>query len=120
MSLSGCIKGGQGRALSPDGKCEPKAPEEPLQHKHRHRPPPGCRKKRRFVHSGRTVEARVSADLAVHTLIAGSLPAHLEQVPHDGALPELRNVNINLYYCDPGNGPVIPALVALIRQAFCN
>lgn len=68
--------------------------------------------------SSRGGEATVSTDLAVHALIAGSLRPHLEQVPHGGILPELRNVNIHFHYRDAGNWPVIPALVVLILQAY--
>ena len=37
--------------------------------------------------SDRTIEATVAADLAVHTMIDGTEPPHLEQIEHGGALP---------------------------------
>ena len=68
--------------------------------------------------SSRTIEATVSADLAVHTMIEGSEPRHFERIAHGGTLPDLRMVNVNLYANDLGDGPVIADLVALIRRAY--
>lgn len=68
--------------------------------------------------STRTIEASVSADLAVHTALAGTEPAFLERVNHAGALPDLARTRINLYVTEQRHGPVIPALVALLRQAY--
>jgi DNA-binding transcriptional LysR family regulator len=47
--------------------------------------------------SDRTIEASVSADLAIHTMIEGTEPAHLEVIDHAGALPELETQQINMY-----------------------
>ncbi len=68
--------------------------------------------------SSRTIEATVSADLAVHTMIEGSEPRHFERIAHGGTLPDLRMVNVNLYANDLGDGPVIADLVTLIRRAY--
>lgn len=68
--------------------------------------------------SSRTIEATVSADLAVHTMIEGSEPRHFERIAHGGTLPDLKMVNVNLYANDLGDGPVIADLVALIRRAY--
>ncbi|GGL72995.1 LysR family transcriptional regulator [Wenxinia marina] len=68
--------------------------------------------------SSRTVEATVSADLAVHTMIAGTEPRHFEAIVHGGALPDLREVFINLYARADKMQPVIGALVDLVRQAY--
>ncbi|ARO15195.1 LysR family transcriptional regulator [Ketogulonicigenium robustum] len=68
--------------------------------------------------STRTIEATVSADLAVHTYIEGAEPPHLERIAHNGALPELRAFNINLYHAVHGEGAVVTALVDLIRRAY--
>ncbi|MDP5361215.1 MAG: LysR family transcriptional regulator [Paracoccaceae bacterium] len=43
------------------------------------------------------VEAAVSADLAVHVALKGSLPPHTEAIDHGGLLPDLKPQNINLY-----------------------
>lgn len=67
--------------------------------------------------STRTIEATVSADLAVHTALAGSVPPYLEPIPHDGALPDLTTQRINLYRAERG-GPGLDHLCGLVRQAF--
>ena len=51
------------------------------------------------------VEAAVSADLAVHVALKGSLPPHTEAIDHGGLLPELKPQNINLYVLEPDNRP---------------
>lgn len=66
----------------------------------------------------RTVEASVSADLAVHTVVEGALPPYVERIDHGGALPDLTTTRINLYVSDVATGPVIEALAGLIRQAY--
>ncbi len=66
----------------------------------------------------RTIEATVSADLAVHALLEGTVPAMLEQIDHGGALPELDEKHVNLYEADTLKGPAEKALVALLRQGF--
>lgn len=66
----------------------------------------------------RTVEASVSADLAVHTVVEGALPPYVERIQHGGALPDLASTRINLYVSDLSSGPVIGDLAALIRQAY--
>ncbi|MCI2400519.1 LysR family transcriptional regulator [Aliiroseovarius subalbicans] len=68
--------------------------------------------------SSRTIEASVSADLAVHTVIDGTVPRHLEVIDHGGGLPELTLTQVNLYVADPCTGPVFDDLLAAIRQAF--
>ena len=66
----------------------------------------------------RTIEASVSADLAVHTMLAGSEPQHLERIAHGGTLPELARLKVNLYVADPVHSPAVDALADLIRRAF--
>ena len=68
--------------------------------------------------STRVVEATVSADLAVHTALAGSIPPYIEPIAHGGALPELTRQKINLYGADTARGPGPAHLAALVRQAF--
>ena len=70
--------------------------------------------------STRTVEASVSANLAVHTLLEGMEPPYVEQITHNGALPELTTKQINLYVSELGKGQAIEELKNLIRQAFQN
>lgn len=68
--------------------------------------------------STRTIEATVSADLAVHTMLEGTEPRHFERISHDGALPELRRMNVNLYQANLNDGPVIADLSKYIRDGF--
>ncbi len=68
--------------------------------------------------SSRTIEATVSADLAVMTMIGGTEPRRFERIAHGGALPDLRQVRINLYHSDLGEGPLVRALVEEIRRAY--
>lgn len=70
--------------------------------------------------STRTVEASVSADLAVHTVLAGSEPPYLERVNHHGTLPELATMKVNLYEADPAQTPAMAALAELIRRAYAQ
>ncbi|MGR3804506.1 LysR family transcriptional regulator [Marinibacterium profundimaris] len=69
--------------------------------------------------SDRTIEATVAADLAVNTMIAGTEPAHLEQIPHGGTLPELPVQLINLYTA-PTQSPLVAELADMLRRGFCN
>lgn len=71
-----------------------------------------------FSESTRSVEATLTADLAVHTSIAGAEPPHLARIDHGGALPHLRAYNINLYHASHGEGPIVEVLADLIRQAY--
>ncbi|WP_170478690.1 LysR family transcriptional regulator [Ruegeria arenilitoris] len=66
----------------------------------------------------RTIEATVSADLAVHAMLDGTEAAHLEQIESGGALPELPAHRINLYGADKGRDAVVDALASLVRQNF--
>lgn len=70
--------------------------------------------------SSRTIEASVSADLAVHTVLEGMEPPHEAQIPHGGALPELETFRINLYVSDISGDPAQAHLVGLLRQGFHN
>lgn len=68
--------------------------------------------------SDRTIEATVSADLAVHTMIDGMKPPHLIQIDHGGALPDLPVQMINLYGANAANSQVLIELADLLRQNF--
>lgn len=68
--------------------------------------------------SSRTIEASVSADLAVHTLIEGTESGHFERIQHGGALPDLTSTKINLYRTDLAAKPVTDDLAELVRQSF--
>ena len=68
--------------------------------------------------SDRTIEATVSADLAVHTMIEGTEPPHLERILHGGILPELPMQQINLYGAQSGKGLVHDTMADFLRQGF--
>lgn len=70
--------------------------------------------------SDRTIEAAVSADLAVNALIDGTQPPHLELLDHQGALPTLPSQHINLYGGKEGSGEVHATLINLLRTAFAG
>jgi DNA-binding transcriptional LysR family regulator len=66
----------------------------------------------------RTIEASVSADLAVHAMLAGAMPPQAETISHAGALPELQSKRINLYARDRKHGEAFDALCAMIRGSY--
>ena len=68
--------------------------------------------------SDRTIEATVSADLAIQTMIEGTEPPHLERIDHGGTLPELPLQMINLYGAQGSKGLVQDTLADLLRRAF--
>ncbi len=68
--------------------------------------------------SDRTIEATVSADLAVHAMIEGTEPPHLEQIDHGGALPELAVQKINIYAKGGKRSGALDRLVELLRSGF--
>jgi len=68
--------------------------------------------------STRTVEASVTADLAVHACIEYTLPNHLVMIEHGGQLPELSTVHINLYAGDKAQTPLAAELAGMVRQAY--
>jgi DNA-binding transcriptional LysR family regulator len=70
--------------------------------------------------STRVVEATVSADLAVHTVLEGSEPPYVERINHGGQLPELSKMKVNMYVADPVHSEAVLALGAMIRQAYVS
>lgn len=68
--------------------------------------------------STRSIEASVSADLAVHALVEGAEPKYLERIQHGGALPELARTRINLYAPPPAASEVVALAADLIRQTY--
>lgn len=68
--------------------------------------------------SDRTIEATVSADLAITTILEGTEPAHQERIDHGGALPDLPVQMINLYGADTASSQVVQELADLVRQNF--
>lgn len=68
--------------------------------------------------STRTIEATVSADLAVHALVDGAEPPYVERISHGGALPELPKTQINLYAAEAGKNQPLADLTDFLRQAY--
>jgi DNA-binding transcriptional LysR family regulator len=68
--------------------------------------------------STRTVEASVTADLAVHACIEYTLPSHLVKIEHGGHLPDLSTVHINMYSGDKAQTPLAAELAGMVRQAY--
>ncbi len=68
--------------------------------------------------SDRTIEATVSADLAIQAMIEGTEPPHLERIEHGGALPDLGMQKISLYGAEGSKGDVIDHLADLLRASF--
>ena len=63
------------------------------------------------------VEAAVSADLAVHVALKGSLPPQTEVIDHGGLLPELKPQNINLYVLKPED-QVSQAMADIVQRCY--
>jgi DNA-binding transcriptional LysR family regulator len=63
------------------------------------------------------VEAAVSADLAVHVALKGSLPPHTQVIDHGGVLPPLKPQNINLYVLKPEDHPSA-AMADIIQRCY--
>lgn len=68
--------------------------------------------------SDRTIEATVSADLAVNAMIDGAEPPHLMKIDHGGALPDLPTQKINLYGADTTGSQLVAELADYVRRAF--
>ncbi|KGM50488.1 MULTISPECIES: LysR family transcriptional regulator [Paracoccaceae] len=66
----------------------------------------------------RTVEATISADLAVCAMIEGTEPPHLARIDHNGELPALGMQKISMYVQDRGAGQVLERLAAMLRAGF--
>jgi DNA-binding transcriptional LysR family regulator len=70
--------------------------------------------------STRTIEASVSADLAVHACIESTAPARFEVIRHGDALPRLPAIRINMYRRSGSNAPLVDALADVVRTAYCR
>ena len=67
--------------------------------------------------STRTIEASLSADLAVHAVIEGTVRSDLDLVDHGGALPDLAVTQVNMYAAKSSN-QAMDDLLIMIRRAF--
>ena len=68
--------------------------------------------------SSMTVEASLSADLAVHARLRGTAP-YLEEIAHNGELPELPEFQINMLVAPKSNAPLAEKLGEMVRMAYC-
>ncbi len=68
----------------------------------------------------RSVEALISADLAIGAMLEDSLPPHLEMVPGNSDLPELGSHKINLYGLRDHSGEVLSELAGMLRTGFSS
>lgn len=68
--------------------------------------------------SSRTIEATVSADLAICAALSGMFAAHLEEIPHNRQLPNLPGKQINLYAAQIDATVPQGRCAELIRQAY--
>ncbi|WP_101068793.1 LysR family transcriptional regulator [Roseovarius salinarum] len=68
--------------------------------------------------SDRTVEATVSADLAVTSMLEGHAPPHLEQIAPGEGLPDLGHQKINMYGGGTARDEIIARLAGMVRQGF--
>jgi DNA-binding transcriptional LysR family regulator len=73
--------------------------------------------------SDASVDAVVSADLAVHVVVGGAFVDKAEQglferVEHEGALPPLWSVHVNMYAREAARAPAQADLAELLRRAY--
>lgn len=66
----------------------------------------------------RTVDATVSADLAVHVNVEGNEVPYVEEVRHGGALPALPEITVNMYIAHAREAFLTESLAQLVREAY--
>ncbi len=64
-----------------------------------------------------TVEASLSADMAVHACLRGTL-RYLEEIDHRGTLPEMPPMQINMMVAPQANAPLAHDLAEMVRTAY--
>ncbi len=70
--------------------------------------------------SDRTIEATVSADLAVGVVLDGVQPIGQEIIAHGGLLPELPLQHINMYGAERIRTQYVATLADLLRQSYAS
>ena len=68
----------------------------------------------------RAVEAVVSADLAVSTILEGTERSDFELIDHGGELPTLVEKQINMYVAEHAKTDVTDRLAVFLREAFLD
>ena len=69
--------------------------------------------------SDRTIEATVSADLAITAILEGHAPPHMEMVSHGSGLPDLGSQKINIYGGSNPKNELVGKLAEMVHQGFC-
>lgn len=64
------------------------------------------------------ITATTAADLAVLSLLEGTAPQGLQEVEHDGELPDLPLVSINLYVNGGASNPLADRLADYVREVL--
>lgn len=68
--------------------------------------------------STRTIEATVSADLAIHAGLAGASSPYMDLISHNGALPDLPMFRINMYLANGKQRDMAECLADQVRLAY--
>jgi DNA-binding transcriptional LysR family regulator len=68
--------------------------------------------------STRTIDATVSADLAIHANLLGNSVPYMEVIDHGGGLPELPQFNINMYIALQPGHVLAPQIAGFIRESY--
>ncbi len=68
--------------------------------------------------SDRTIEATLSADLAISAMLEGTEPPQLELIAPDSGLPELGSQQIAMYGAGDLTNPVNSRLAEMVRQGY--
>lgn len=66
-----------------------------------------------------TVEASLSADLAIHARLKGTTPQYLEEIDHGGSLPDLPEFQVNMMTAPSTQNPMAPLFAEMVREAYC-
>ena len=68
--------------------------------------------------SDRTIEATISADLAISAMLEGCVPPQLEPIGPGAGLPDLGHQQINMYGAGDVTGVVNSQLAEMVRQGY--
>ncbi|MGB0506678.1 MAG: LysR family transcriptional regulator [Pikeienuella sp.] len=68
--------------------------------------------------TSRTIEATVSADLAVHAFIESAIPPVFEKIDSCNFLPKLPDIRINMYMGEGPKRQLAEQLAAIVRDAY--
>ncbi|MEM8791537.1 MAG: LysR family transcriptional regulator [Pseudomonadota bacterium] len=68
--------------------------------------------------STRSVEASISADLAVHAILEGAIGYNMTRIEHGGQLPELPMSRIGMYRSPTALGAPVDALEQMLRTSY--